>query len=509
MDKKTNLSSKGISAVFWGGFGSVLRVLLQLCTQIVLARLLGPVEYGIFAIASIVLSFSKFFSDIGISYGLIQKKTVSPEDIKFVFTWQVVLGAVVATTVYFLSTPLSEFFNESRLVPVLQAASVICFLNALASPSLNLLKRDLDFKSIQIAHIGGYIVGYVLIGIPMALAGKQVWALISAFIVGELVGLILLYRSSRHPVGVLFWQRGDSQLLSYGLKVFCTNVINWITNNIDRVIIGRMFQAAQIGHYSLSYNLVSNPTTTIISVIQSALFSTSARVQDDLDRLRKALLTMIGAVTLVLFPVFVGIAVSSETILQSLYGDSWLDAAHLLQPIALAMPFYLLLGMATPLLWVSGRTKTEFAIQVPVAILFASAAMLAAHHSLQAVSWVVFGMYFVRSTAILAMTCRALKIGLRRILRTMYGGLVTTAVSAGAIALIDMTTRQLTDVPAIWLVADMLAGAAGIVVTLWLFPTLVNRHVGQLFEKVALRLPSPTGDWLQKVVYRGQLKRSI
>ena len=69
MDKKANLSSKGITAVFWGSFGSVLRALLQIITQIILARLLGPSEYGIFAIASIVLSFSKFFSDVGISYG--------------------------------------------------------------------------------------------------------------------------------------------------------------------------------------------------------------------------------------------------------------------------------------------------------------------------------------------------------------------------------------------------------------------------------------------------------
>jgi lipopolysaccharide exporter len=507
MEKKATLSSKGISAVFWGSFGSVLRALLQIVTQIILARLLGPTEYGIFAIASIVLSFSKFFSDVGISYGLIQKKDVTEDDIKFVFTWQVILGAVVGLAVYFLAEPLSGFFKEPKVIPVIQVASVICFINAISSPSMNLLKRDLDFRSLQAANVISYIIGYLFIGIPMALLGLQVWALIAAFISSELVSLVMMYNKSRHPIGIVLRQK-DNHLLVYGSRVFITNVLNWIIGNVDRVIIGRAFQAAQIGLYSLSYNLVSNPTLTIIGVIQSALFSTSARVQDDFDRLRKALLTMIGVVTLVLFPVFVGIAVVSETILQSLYGNAWLAAADVLRPISLSMPLYLLLGMATPLLWVSGETKKEFIIQLPIAVIFVAAAALGAMFSLETVAWVVFGMYFVRSITIVSATCRVLDISLRRVLRAMRGGLITTAITALLIGATDVSVRQLTDHAFIWLVADMLAGMAGMVMSLWIFPNLVNHHVAQLFEKVATRLPRRGSEWLVRFLDRGNLKRS-
>jgi O-antigen/teichoic acid export membrane protein len=509
MDKKANLSSRGISAVFWGSFGSALRAILQIVTQIILARLLGPSEYGIFAIASIVLSFSKFFSDIGISYGLIQKKTVSAEDIKFVFTWQVILGAVVATAVYFLATPLSGFFKEPRVVPVIQVASVICFINAISSPSANLLKRELDFRSLQTANVVSYIIGYLFVGIPMALLGLQVWALIAAFISSETACLILMYRKSRHPIGIVLWLRGDSHLLVYGSRVFITNVLNWIISNVDRVIIGRAFQSVEIGLYSLAYNLVSNPALTIIGVIQGALFSASARVQDDFDRLRKGLLTMMGAVTLVLFPVFTGIAVAADTIVQSLYGNAWLSAAELLQPIALAMPLYLLLGMATPLLWVSGQTQKEFVIQLPIAIIFVLSAVAASMVSLQAVAWVVFGMYLIRSATIVAATCRALDIGPRRVFRAMRGGLITTFNTTVLIGVTDLAARQLVDSPFLWLAADIAAGAAGMFLSLWIFPRLVHHYVVQLFEKVALRLPVRAGDLVIRFLYRGQVKKTI
>lgn len=509
MDKKTNLASKGITAVFWGSFGSILRALLQIVTQIILARLLGPSEYGIFAIASIVLSFSKFFSDVGISYGLIQKKTISDLDIKFVFTWQVILGATVSGIVYLLAVPLSHFFNEARVIPVIRVASVICFITALASLSINLLKRELDFKSIQSAQVVSYIVGYILIGIPLALLGQQVWALIAAFISSELLNLVLIFRKSRHPIGIVLWRRDEGQLVVYGARVFLTNVINWIIGNVDRVIIGRTFPAAQIGLYSLSYNLVSNPTLTIIAVIQSALFSTSARVQDDFDRLRKALLTMMGVVTLVLFPVFAGIAVASETILHALYGNAWAGAADVLRPIALAMPLYLLLGMATPLLWVSGQTHKEFLIQIPVAIGFVITAAVAAMVSLDTVAWVVFGMYLVRATAIVATTCHALDLGLRRIFRSMRGGAITTSITAVLIAVVDLAARQMVEMPLLWLAADVVAGLAGMLLSLWIFPSLVNHHVAQLFEKIAMRLPKRSSDKIVRFLYRGHLKRTI
>ena len=508
MEKKANLSSKGISAVFWGGFGSVLRAVLQIVTQIILARLLGPSEYGVFAIASIVLSFSKFFSDIGISYGLIQKKTVTDNDIKFVFTWQVILGAVVALAVFALSVPLSAFFKEPRVVPVIQVASIICFINAISSPSMNLLKRELDFKSLQTANVVSYIIGYIFIGIPLAVLGQQVWALIAAFISSETVCLIMMYRRSRHPIGLLLWQRGDSHLLVYGSRVFITNVLNWIISNVDRVIIGRAFQTAEIGLYSLSYNLVSNPALTIIGVIQSALFSASARVQDDFDRLRKALLTMMGVVTLVLFPVFVGIAVAADTILQSLYGTAWLSAAELLRPIALAMPFYLLLGMATPLLWVSGQTQKEFVIQLPIALAFVAAAGAAALVSLEAVAWVVFGMYVVRASTIVTVTCRALDLRPSRVFRAMRGGMVTTAITAMLIGVVDLAARQMVESPFLWLGADIAAGAVGMLMSLWIFPNLVHHYVAQLFEKIAMRLPTRASEVLVRVLYRGHLKRS-
>jgi hypothetical protein len=85
---------------------------------------------------------------------------------------------------------------------------------------------------------------------------------------------------------------------------------------------------------------------------------------------------------------------------------------------------------------------------------------------------------------------------------------ITTLITTTGIVLTDMSVREVGTHPSLWLAADIAAGALGLVLSLWIFPSLVNPHVAQLFEKVALRLPARTGSWLQKFLYRGHLKRS-
>ena len=204
-----------------------MRMALQLVTQVVLARLLGPAEYGVFAIGAIVIGFSGFFSDVGLAYGLIQKRTVTDRDIRFVFTWQILLGGIVSLLIALCAAPIATFFGEPRAIAVVQVLSILCFINALAAPALNLLKRNLDFKTIQLAFLVSYIVGYVLVGIPMALAGHKVWALVAAWIVQSSINGLWIFSVTRHATKPLLWYEEARAQSVYGGTVLAANLLNW------------------------------------------------------------------------------------------------------------------------------------------------------------------------------------------------------------------------------------------------------------------------------------------
>jgi len=488
MSEAADLSQRSISAALWGASGSAAQLALQLGIQVILARLLGPEQYGLFAMAAVVVLLSSFFT-ISLAYGLIQKRTVTDEDVRFVNFWQLSVGAAVAIAVFLLADPAAGFFNEPRVAPLIRAMSIVCLLQAAAGPSANLLTRDLDFKSIYLAGIASYAVGYGLVGIPLAISGYGVNALVMAFITQTLLSLALLYGCKRHVLGFVTWHRDAYALWSYGFTVFATNINNCVLLHLSRVVVGRLFPSAAMGLYAISYNLVLQLAGAVIGTVQPPLFSASSRVQDDVARLRAVFLKLLAATTLLAAPIFAGMAVVPETIMLALYGQEWGESAPLLRPFALAMPFFLATAIGTPMLWTSGRTTQEVKLQLPIAFALAVAAYVAAQHSLAAVAWAVLGIFVLRFIVITTAACIALDVRVRDIATAFRAGVAVTVLVAGAIALVDGLALRMTGQRPVVLALDVATGAVAQAMALRLFRPWFSLEVLSLFEMLLARLP--------------------
>ena len=466
-----------------------MRLVLQVGTQIALARILGPTEYGVFAIGATVIGFSAFFSEIGLAYGLIQKTTVGPQDIRFVFSWQIMLGIAVTAAIFFGSQNLASFFGEPRSALVIQALSVLCLLNALSAPAMNLLKRDLNFKVLQIAQLASYAAGYLLVGMPLALAGAQVWALVAAWLVQAVINGTILYAVTRHPLKPLFWYVDARRQSSYGSTVFVTNLVNWAIGNIDRIIIARAFGSRDIGLYATSYNLLYNPTATLLGIVQPVIFSASSRIADEPTRILHGYKALVAAMALLILPVFVVVAAVPQTFIDTLYGAKWHDAAALCRPLALVMPMFLLFGLTTPLLWTSGRAAKEFQLQLPVALLWVTVCAWAATVSVVLVAWAVLALYSLRCAVVVGVATRSMGLSGADFWRCARGGVVVSGAMAASLVLADHQLQGL----AAWqrFGLDMMLAASVWLGTLRLLPSLVAPELSVLFDRILSLVPRP------------------
>lgn len=497
-----NLGSRSLSAVFWGAGGAVARLFLQFGAQIVLARILGPDQYGIFAIGAIVISFSNFFSDIGLAYGLIQKKSVSSSDVRFVFTWQVILGVAVSLAILVAADGIAAFFGDPRAADIVRALAAICLLNALAAPSLNLLKRELDFKRIQIAQLSGFILGYVIVGIPLALHGSQVWALVAAWLIQALVVLILAYRATCHDIRPLAFHDDAKDMSAYAGTVLVTNVINWVIGNIDRVIVGRVFTSREIGLYATTYNMLQMPTASLLGIVQPVFFAASAQIADEREKVATSYRALIAAVTTYLLPAFVAVALVSETFVLALYGPKWHEAAAVFAPLALAMPIYLIWGLTTPILWTGGHASKEFKTQLPMAVVWALTTWLAAQHSLIAVAWAVLGLYLLRCLVIVGTATHYLQFSRIGLWLAIRGGVACAMIVGFAVSVCDHALAPLPHF--LRLLSDAVIGSASLATTLILLPCLVSPELAELNRRIAAKLPAPIANRLNFLFGGGQ-----
>jgi len=491
----SDLKNRSVSAVKWAAIGTAVRFVLQIATQVVLARLLGPEIYGLFALGMLVLTFSNFLADFGFSWGLVQNQSLTPEDVRFAFTWQLISGTVAMLSLLLLAPMIALYFNEPRLRVLVCWLSVTCVLNALTTPGSNLLRRKLDFRALNLIQIVSYILGYLLVGITAAYLGAGVWALVGAWLTQAIVAMILTYARAPHSLKPLLWYPGGRRSSEVGATVFVTNLCNWLLNNLDRVFLGRFLNAQAVGLYAVGYNLANTPNSLFLTALQPAFLSAGARLQDDTPRLREAYLSVLSTVWIIIGPVFVLLACIADHLINVLYGSAWAATTPVLMILALAMPAYVSWGMSTPVLWNTKGKHLESILQLPVLALSILALWKFSDFGATAVAFVAAGTLVLRALVIGACACLRLNIGARELLPLLARAVLLaclTAVGAGAGALATEGGPTM-----LTLVLSSALGVALPLMIALLVPRLIGRRVAHVLVQFSPPLPARLCRYLQ------------
>jgi O-antigen/teichoic acid export membrane protein len=432
-----SLTDRSLRAVKWNYLGVLARIVSQLIVQITLARLLGPNTFGLFATAVLAIGVGNVIVEMGLGSALVQKRALSETDIRFAFTWVLISGISIAFAVFLLAEHIAEFFNDHRIAAVLRGLTPVLIVQALTVVPSSLLKRELAFKTIQGVQIVSYIGGFLVIGVGAALLGGGAWSLVAAWIGQTGIAAAILLFIKRHPAKLLLLEKGA--LKGFGLRVLITNIANWTIENVDNLLVSRFLGPAALGLYSVSYNLVRNPTNHLVVTLQNVLFPASARAQDNQDGLRRAYLTVLAGVALIAFPLFAGAAAISGTMVAALFGERWVEAGPVLLPLALSMILHSAMT-GSVVLWATNQVEKEMRVQVRVMLILVPVLVAAAQISLIVVAWAVFVLYSLRAAWLVAVILKTLRLTWQHFFSAVKGGFFLAILS---VAILQATDRAL------------------------------------------------------------------
>jgi lipopolysaccharide exporter len=488
------LRSLAERAFKWSALTTAGRFALQLVAQIVLARLLGPDNYGVYGIGMVVLTLSTFLSGNAFSYILMLRQTIDDDDIRFAFGWQVLAGAACALAMYFAAGPLAGFFGDARVEPMVHWMAIACLLLALGGTATCLLQRELNFRALGLIQLGSYGAGYLLVGVPMALAGWGPQALAAACIVQALVALVAGYAVRPHPLRPLLRHPLGAETLDTGRTVFQTNLTNWLLANIDRIVMGRVLNTQAVGLYNVAYNIASIPHTLLVTAMQPTLLATGARMQDDRSQLAQAWLMVLACIAVLLAPASVVMALLAGDLVQVLYGPAWSEAGWVMAVMFLCVPAWAALNLSTPVLWNTGRKHLEVRLQLPLFLVAVPAWWLLAPQGIRAVAITSAVVITVRAAVIVAAGLRALALSPAVLLPFAARGAALSVVCGLAVLLGRHGAASLQH-PIVTLLAG---GTLGVLVVLALVaarPQLLGPEaravVARLVPSIGPRWPTP------------------
>jgi len=330
---KSNSLLKGLQWSFLEKFSVVG---IQIILEIILARLLLPVDYGVLGMIMVVVAFANVFIDGGISSALIHYQDRDQFDYAVVFYSSVGIGIMSYILIYFCAPYLSEFYRTDLTLYIRVIALSVLF-NSVGILYRAKLSIRMDFKKQTFFSLIAVVIsGIVAIG--LAFLDKGVWALIVQLIIySTLLNMFLLLNDRTIPPFV-FRRHSVERIFNFGSKIFFSSVLHALYVNAFPLLLGKFYNSKTVGLYTKSNQISTYPAGMFAATFQRVLFPYLVTFQNDTNKIFNFNLQFVKIFSLIAFPIVIWIFYYAHPIIIFLFSSSWEE---------MVMPFrFLLLSSA-------------------------------------------------------------------------------------------------------------------------------------------------------------------
>jgi PST family polysaccharide transporter len=351
-----DLKGRTISGTFITISAQATKFLLNLAFIMVLARLLTPKDFGLYAMVTTMMGFLWIFQDIGLSTATVQRQEISHAQVSNLFWVNVCVGGLVTLVVAASAPVIAWFYREPRLVGITLALSITFLLTTSAVQHIALLNRQMRFGAIAIIEVTCVLAGY-LTGIGMALSGYGYWSLVGANVIQVVVRLVMSWLMSGWLPRLFSRNAQTRHLLTFGANITIGNLINTLARGLDNVLIGRFFGPVAVGLYSRASILLMRPLEQFTMPINAVLIPSLSRVQAEPERYRRTFLRVYEAMALVAF-LFTGLFLAlARPLTLVVLGAKFEQAVPIFAGFTIAAIWVPLTGASTWLFQTQGRGK--------------------------------------------------------------------------------------------------------------------------------------------------------
>ncbi len=362
------LSRRAFTGGQWRVASLGVQGVLHLVVGVVLARLLLPADFGLAALALIVIGFATMVGDVGVGAAVMQRLVVTTAHLRVAFTLSVLAGVVIAGALFGIAPLIAILAKSPAVTPVLRVQSIVFIATGVGTVARALLQRRLDFRRLFAVDLISYLLGYALIAIGGALLGFGVWSLVFGSLVQSWLASVLSAVSARAPVKPLIAKQEMRDLLGFGVGVTVNGVIAYVGRNGDNFLVGRFLGTTALGLYSRAFNFMMLPINYLTSVIPTILIPAFAEIQLDKARVGRGYLMGVQTAALITAPVMVWIIVSAPHLIIGVYGERWAGAVLPLQLLAAAGVPRAMLGLAGAVAQACNRVSSEMPLQIGFAL---------------------------------------------------------------------------------------------------------------------------------------------
>lgn len=462
--------------------GALVQGVVQLGVLALFARLLFPRDFGLVALATIVVGFSNLVAQFGLRVSIVQRVVLTERDIRAGFTLAILLGGggtvLVATTAPFAAA----LFENPAVTQIVVALSLTVLLTNAGLMAEALLQRDMAWGRLMWTDIASYLVGYAATGAVLATMGFGPWALVGGTLGQGLLRTLFLIRARPHPKRPLVAGREFGELFRFGGAFTVARLLNYGALQGDNLVVGRLLGTGPLGFYSRAFKLMMIPVMYFGTIVTKVLFPAMARVQHDSRQLKTAYLTGCAALALVSAPISVLMVVAAPEVVHVVLGSKWQAAIVPLQILSVGLMLKNVSQMSYCLDGALGAMSHRAIRDAVYVTAVVGGSLAGAGYGISGVAAGVLLATLIQYVLAAVLSRQLLRHSWSEFLRSQGPGLVLGVASAAAAIPLRLGLHAMGLPSVIVLVVTVLLTGALVVALLILRPTMVGRY-----GRIALR----------------------
>jgi O-antigen/teichoic acid export membrane protein len=434
----------------WLASAQIAKIAVQLVGLGILSRLLGPADFGVMALATVVTSLAGLLRDMGTGPAIIRSRELSPTMVNSIFWVNMAMGSAVALAIVAAAAPIARLFDAAPLAHLLYGLSLTFPVMSFGAAHQALLERESRFHITARADVLSYTSG-MFAAIVCAKLGLGAASLVLQAIVQACLSSLQMFIASPWRPSLRWDVVEIRRIFGFSSNLTLSNLVIYLNRNTDSMIVGKTLGAAALGPYSLAFRIMLYPLQNVSLVASKALYPVLSGHQGDADKLSSTWLRSTSFVALVTATLMGGLMALREPFIAIALGKRWGEVAQLLVWLAPVGFVQAVLSTVPAVFMVKGRTDVLLKLNAGMAVLHIACWLAGARWGMHGIACGYLVATLASAPVYLAITARLLDLRVARLARALGAqvllGIGVFAVTFGAVhALAPLTLPPLAQV---------------------------------------------------------------
>ena len=357
-----NFKNKLVTGFAWQASTKLFVQIFSWVSTIWVARLLVPEDYGLVAISGLLTGIFIMLATTGFAAGVVNRIRISRAELDTIFWLSFLSGVALYGILFLLADVAAEFYDEEKLGDVIKVAGLMVLLCALKIVPSALALRALDYKLISLNEMFGAFVG-IMVTLGMAILGYEYWSLVIGTLAAEIFITATYFISYRYMPKFIFKIRLIADLLNFGITLLSASGLKYISGNIPVFLLSTFTSTTTTGQFQMAHTFGSLPSKKLGTLFSNLIFPAMSRIKKDKVLAKKTFIQMHTSLLFTTGPMFIGLALVAEPLINIILTPSWLSIIVPFQVICFIAIFQMSSLFITRAIEGLGNAKVSFNYQ--------------------------------------------------------------------------------------------------------------------------------------------------